>query len=411
MTAQPKGAMDRAPRALSDIRVFDCSNLVAGPAVGMILGDFGAEVIKIEYPGVGDGIRKWGATKNGQTLYWKYISRNKKLITLALNKAEGQDLFLRLLEALQPDVMIENFRPGTLEKWNLGPGKLQDIDPKLVLIRTTGFGQTGPYRNRPGFGTLAEGMSGFAHLTGQPDGPPTLPQFAMADTISALYSTIGALIAIHARRVTDGRGQVIDAALLEGIFTMFPVHLMEYDQLKINPGRIGSRVLTSSPRNIYETRDGRYVAIAAAVDSIVHRLFTVMKRPDMLTDARFNTNQARLKNVDALDEIIAPWVKQFSQEDVLDVLDKAEVSVAPVLDIAQLHADPHLNEREAIIVVEDPELGPLRMHAPLPRMSLTPGRVEFAGGPDMGTDNEEIYIQRLGLSPAELAEYKARQII
>ena len=410
MAAQ-EDELDPAPRALSDIRVFDCSNLVAGPAIGMILGDFGAEVIKIEYPGMGDGIRQWGARKNGQTLYWKYIARNKKLITLALNKPEGQQLFLRLLEAVQPDVMIENFRPGTLEKWNLGPEKLQVIDPKLVLIRVTGFGQTGPYKSRPGFGTLAEAMSGFAHLTGQPDGPPTLPQFAMADTIAALYSTIGALIAIHARRVTGGRGQVIDAALLEGIFSMFPVHLMEYDQLKINPGRIGSRVLTSSPRNIYETRDGGYVAIAAAVDSIVGRLFRVMKRPEMLTDARFSTNQARLMNADALDEIIGDWVKQFSQDEVLQMLNTAEVSVAPVLDIAKLHADPHLIERQAIIEVADPELGPLTMHAPLPRLSLTPGRVDFAGPVQMGTDNEEIYVQRLGLSTTELADFKAREII
>jgi formyl-CoA transferase len=396
---------------LSGITVIDCGQVVAGPTIAMILGDFGAEVIKVENPEGGDQGRYFGRSKDGVPLTWKQLSRNKKTITLSLSKPAGQELFCRLIKTTQADILVESFRAGTFERWNLGYERLRELSPGLTMIRVSGFGQTGPYKDRPGFGTLAEAMSGFAHITGQSDGPPTLPSFALGDTTAALYATVGALICLYQRDVKKtGRGQSIDVSLLESLYTMLSGHAVVYDQLGMPGKRTGSRTPGSAPRNVYRTKDDRWVAIAGSTQSITERLFREMGREDLLDDPRFRTNRDRLANVEALDEIVSAWVSQRTQADVIEQLVKAEVAIAPVADFKQLAEDPHLVARKTLVEIDDPELGRLRMPDVLPKLSETPGRIRHAGLP-MGAHNEEIYQERLGLSEREIKALKADGII
>jgi formyl-CoA transferase len=396
---------------LSDITVIDCGQVVAGPTIAMILGDFGAEVIKVENPQGGDQGRYFGRSKNGVSLNWKQLSRNKKTITLSLSKPAGQDLFCKLIKTTQADVLIESFRAGTFEKWNLGYDKLRELSPGLSMIRVSGFGQTGPYKDRPGFGTLAEAMSGFAHITGEADGPPTLPPLPLADTVSALYATIGVLLSLYQRDANkSGRGQSVDVSLLESLYTLMSGHAISYDQLGLPGKRTGSRTSGSAPRNVYLTKDDRYIAIAGSTQALTERLFKEMGRAELITDARFKTNRDRLANVEALDEIVGAWVRGRSQADCIAQLVKAEVAVAPVADFKDLAEDPHLIAREVLTTLDDPELGTLRMPRVLPQLSDTPGRIAFAGLP-MGSHNEEIYGERLGLTVQEIAALKSEGVI
>lgn len=396
---------------LSGITVIDCGQVVAGPTIAMLLGDFGAEVIKVENPQGGDQGRYFGRSKNGVPLTWKQLSRNKKTITLSLSKPAGQTLFCRLIDKTQADVLIESFRAGTFEKWNLGYDRLRALSPGLTMVRVSGFGQTGPYKDRPGFGTLAEAMSGFAHITGEPDGPPTLPAFALGDTVSALYATIGVMLSLYRRDARKaGRGQSIDVSLLESLYTMLSGHAVAYDQLGLPGKRTGSRTSGSAPRNVYRTKDDRWIAIAGSTQALTERLFREMGRPDLIEDPRFKTNRDRLANVDALDEIVGAWVGGRTQAECIEQLVKAEVAVAPVADFKQLAEDPHLVARRTLTTIEDPELGTLRMPDVLPKLSETPGRIRFAGLP-MGVHNREIYLERLGLSEAELASLQADGVI
>jgi crotonobetainyl-CoA:carnitine CoA-transferase CaiB-like acyl-CoA transferase len=396
---------------LSGIVVIDCGQVVAGPSIAMYLGDFGAEVIKVENPQGGDQGRYFGRSKNGIPLYWKMLSRNKKTITLSLSKPAGQELFCRLIEKTQADILVESFRANTFERWNLGYDRLRALSPGLTMIRVSGFGQTGPYKDRPGFGTLAEAMSGYAHITGQPDGPPTLPAFALADTTSALYATIGALLCLYNRDAKKtGRGQSIDVSLVESLYGMLGAHALIYDQTGFPGKRTGSRTSGSAPRNTYRTKDDRWIAIAGSTQAITERLFKVMGRADLITDPRFKTNRDRLANVDALDEIVAGWVRERNRDECIGLLVAAEVAVAPVDDFKDLAEDPHLIERKALVTLQDPELGTLRMPDVLPRLSETPGRIKHAGLP-MGTYNKEIYGDRLGLTEAEMEKLKAEGVI
>jgi len=396
---------------LSGITVIDCGQVVAGPTIAMILGDFGAEVIKVENPQGGDQGRHFGRSKNGVPLTWKQLSRNKKTITLSLSRPAGQDLFCRLIEATQADVLIESFRAATFERWNLGYDRLRALSPGLTMIRVSGFGQTGPYKDRPGFGTLAEAMSGFAHITGQPDGPPTLPPFALADTIAAMYAAIGALLCLYQRDVKKtGRGQSIDVSLVESLYTVLSVHAVAYDQLGLPGKRTGSRTAGSAPRNVYRTKDDRWIAIAGSTQAITERLFKEMGRLDLLDDPRFKTNRDRVANVEALDEIVGGWVLGRTQAECIEQLVKAEVAVAPVSDFKDLAEDPHLRARHTLATIDDPELGTLHMPDVLPKLSESPGKIRFAGLP-MGVHNKEIYQGRLGLSDAELAALEAEGVI
>ncbi|MPZ74647.1 MAG: CoA transferase [Nitriliruptorales bacterium] len=405
--AAPAG--DRLP--LTGVTVIDCSQLVAGPMVGMLLADFGADVIKIEHPATGDPLRAFGKSRNGVGLYSKFLHRNKRPVNLALNRPAGQDLFVRLLETTRADVVIEAFRPGTLERWNLGYDRLAAANPGVVVVRISGFGQTGPYRDRPGFGTLAEAMSGFAHMTGQPDGPPTLPPIPLADSIAALYSALGVVLALRARDASpDGRGQVVDTALLEGLFSFHGNQLLEFDQLGEIAQRHGNRAPTSSPRNLYRTADDRWVAIAGSADSVAGRLFTAMGRTDLNEHPHFVNNTARLAHADEVDEVVAQWVAGIKRDDLLALLVAAHVPVAPVADMADLSDDPHLAARGAIAEVPDDELGPLRMPGVLPRLSHTPGVIRHAGSPQ-GSATAEIYGGLLGLDESEIARLRADGIV
>lgn len=396
---------------LSGITVIDCGQVVAGPTIAMLLGDFGAEVIKVENPDGGDQGRHFGRSKDGVSLTWKQLSRNKKTITLSLSKPAGQELFCRLIEATQADILIESFRAGTFERWNLSDERLRALSPGLTMIRVSGFGQTGPYKARPGFGTLAEAMSGFAHITGEPDGPPTLPPFALADTISAMYATIGAVMCLYQRDARkSGSGQTIDVSLLESLYTVMSGHAIAYDQLGLAGKRTGNRTSGSAPRNVYRTQDDRWVAIAGSTQGITERLFKEMDRADLIDDPRFKTNRARLENVDALDEIVSAWVMQRTQSECIDQLVAAEVAIAPVADFKDLAEDPHLRARKVLVELDDPDLGKLRMPDVLPRLSDTPGKIRHTGLP-MGEHNMEIYRERLGLSERELEALKAEGVV
>ena len=406
MTSDSSSAMP-----LAGITVIDCGQVVAGPTIAMILGDFGAEVIKVENPQGGDQGRYFGRSKNGVPLTWKQLARNKKTITLSLSKPAGQDLFCRLIEKTQADVLVESFRAGTFERWNLGYERLRQLAPGLTMVRVSGFGQTGPYKDRPGFGTLAEAMSGFAHVTGQPDGPPTLPSFPLADTTAALYATVGVMLSLYRRDAGgSGRGQSIDVSLLESLYTMLSQHAVAYDQLGLPGRRTGNRTSGSAPRNTYRTKDGRWIAIAGSTQALTERLFKEMGRPELIDDPRFKSNRDRLANVEALDEIVSAWVLQRTQAECIEQLVRAEVAIAPVADFKDLAEDPHLIARNALATIDDPELGTLRMPDVLPRLSETPGKIRHAGLP-MGAHNDEIYRQRLGLSDAELTELRAAGVI
>lgn len=397
---------------LSGITVIDCGQVISGPAIAMILGDFGAEVIKVEHPVGGDSGRHFGRAKNGVSLNWKHLSRNKKNITLSLSTPAGQDLFCKLIEKTQADILIESFRAGTFDRWNLGFERLRALSPGLSMIRVSGFGQTGPYKDRPGFGTLAEAMSGFAQVTGQPDGPPTLPPFPLADHTAALYATIGAVLCLYKRDVKkSGRGQWVDVSLVESLYTILTNHALGYDQLGITGTRHGNRTSGSAPRNTYRSKDGKWVVIAASTQAICERLFKQMGREDLITDPRFKTNRDRLANVDAVDAIVGAWIAERTQAECIDILIKGDVAVAPVADFKDLAEDPHMLAREVLTTIDDPDLGTLRMPRVQPRLSETPGVIRYAGRPPLGDCNKEIYQGRLGLTDAEMDKLKADGVI
>ena len=404
-------AADNHDLPLDGITVIDCGQVIAGPTIAMILGDFGAEVIKVENPLGGDQGRHFGRSKNGVSLNWKHLSRNKKTITLSLSKPAGQELFCRLIEKTRADVLIESFRAGTFERWNLGFERLRALSPGLTMIRVSGFGQTGPYKDRPGFGTLAEAMSGFAHVTGQSDGPPTLPPFPLADTTAALYAVIGVMMSLYRRDAKKaGRGQSVDVSLLESLYTMLANHVVSYDQLGIPGARHGNRTSGSAPRNTYPTKDNRWVVLAASTQQICERLFKEMGREDMLSDPRFKTNRDRVSNVEEVDKIVGAWMLERTQAEIVEQLVKAEVAIAPVTDFKDLAEDPQMVARGALTKLDDPELGPLHLPTVQPRLMETPGRIRFAGLP-MGAYNKEIYQDRLGLTDVEMKKLKADGVI
>ncbi|AYF75495.1 CoA transferase [Nocardia yunnanensis] len=370
---------------LTGIRVLDAATLFAGPLAATMLADFGAEVIKIEHP-AGDPVRTHGAQRDGVGLWWKMLGRNKKSVTLYLGSPEGQELFRRM--AADADVVIENFRPGTLERWGLSYATLRQHNPGLVLARVTGFGQTGPYAHRPGFGTLAEAMSGFAAMTGEPDGPPTLPPFGLADGIAALTTAFAIMTALRARE-RDGQGQQIDLAIVEPILTLLGPHILAYDQLGQLPARTGNRSVNNAPRNTYRTADGRWVAVSTSAQSIAERVMRLVGRPEFLTEPWFATGSGRAAHADELDAAVGEWISQRDTDEVVTAFEKAEAAVAPIYTAADILADPQFHALETITTVEDAELGPLRMQNVLFRLSETPGEIRWSG-PPLGAHTEEV---------------------
>ena len=388
------------PLPLAGMRVLDISNFLAAPMAAMFLADFGAEVIKVERPGGGDEMRLWGNNKNGVGLYYKVINRNKKSVTLDLRTPFGRDTVLRL--ARESDLVIENYRPGTLEKWGLGYAALAAENPGLVLLRISGFGQTGPNAHRPGFGTLAEAYAGFAFINGEAEGPPLLPGFGLADSTTGLMGAFLAMVALKGREANQGRGQVIDLAIYETLFGLLGPQVVDFDQLGLVQQRNGSRLPFTAPRNTYRTRDGRWVSMAGSAQSIFVRILAALEIPQLVKDARFADNRVRLTNARALDVELQKAIERFDLDEIMRRFDQADAAVAPVNDIGQIAADAHFAARENITSVADSELGGrLRMQNIAGKFSDTPGAIRWAGAP-VGAHNREILIERLGLDAAAL---------
>lgn len=371
---------------LEGLRVVDVSTLFAGPQAAMHLGDFGAEVVKVEHPKMPDPARGHGAAKDGHNLWWKTIGRNKRTMTLDLSCAEGQEIFVELVRTA--DAVVENFRPDTLEKWNLGPDRLHEANPKVVLARLTGFGQVGPYRRRPGFGTLAEAMSGFASLTGEPDGPPTLPPFGLADGIAGLATAYAVMTALHAREST-GRGQVVDMALIEPILSILGPQISRWDQLESIQPRRGNRSVDNAPRNTYRTADDRWVAVSTSAQSIAARVMNIVGRPELADEPWFATGAGRVEHADLLDDVVGDWVSRHTRDEVVETFERAEAAVAPIYDATDIVDDPQYRALGTIQTVDDPDLGTLQMHNVLFRLSETPGGIRWSGRRH-GADTDEV---------------------
>lgn len=387
---------------LKGLRVLDLATLFAGPLAATLLGDFGAEVVKVEHPTKPDPSRGHGPSKDGIGLWWKLLGRNKRTITLDLSKPGGRATLLRL--ASTADVIIENFRPGTLEKWDLGWPELSAANPRLVLTRVTAFGQFGPYAHRPGFGTLAEAMSGFAAITGEPDAPPTLPPFGLADSIAGLATAYAVMTALAARDRTS-EGQVVDMAIIEPILTVLGPQPTWYDQLGYVQERTGNRSANNAPRNTYRTADGSWVAVSTSAQSIAERVLRLVGRPELIDEPWFATGAERAAHADVLDEAVGSWIAERPRDEVLAAFEKAEAAVAPVQDVRDVMTDPQYQALDTVTTVDDPDLGPLRMQNVLFRLSDTPGAIRWAGRPH-GADTEEV-LTELGLTPAHLAALRA----
>jgi crotonobetainyl-CoA:carnitine CoA-transferase CaiB-like acyl-CoA transferase len=390
---------------LDGITVLDLSRLVAGNMVSLQLADFGAEVIKIEDPDKGDPLRAWQVA--GKSLFWKVYSRNKKSLALDLRNRRAKELLLALVE--RSHVLIENYRPGTLERMGLGPTVLQAKNPKLIIVRVSGWGQTGPYAQKPGFGTLVEGMSGFAAKTGFADREPVLPPTALADMIAGLYGANATMIALREIEVKGGNGQVIDLALLESMHSVLGADAAAYKAAGQIPKRTGSRSNVTSPRNVFKTRDNRWVSLSGSMQSMAERLYRAVGRPDMITDERFASNAARLAHVEEAERPIREFIAARDLAECLAVFEAAEVTVAPVYDIDQFVADEHVRGRGIVLDMDDDEVGVVTMHDVIPRLSASPGALRLPA-PKLGQHTAEI-LSRVGVGEGELKELREKKVV
>lgn len=398
--------------ALAGLRVIDCATLFAGPTAALLLGDFGADVIKIEHPEKGDPVRQHGYKKNGKSLWWTYISRNKRCLSLDLSTQEGAELLLKLI--LEADVLIENFRPGTMERWGLGPDTLHKFNKRLVIARVTGFGQEGPYKSRPGFGTLAEAMSGFADLTGSADGPPTLPAFGLADAIAGITTAQAIMTALFALNNPNsesyGKGQVIDASLIDPIMSTLGPQALIFDQLGIKQRRMGNRTENNAPRNTFVTRDGKWVAISASAPSIAARIMTLVGHPEVIDQPWFADGRGRVAHADELDAFIGEWISQRDCYEVISAFTEAEAAIAPVYDIQDVINDPQIQARQSITRIQDNTLGPVLMQNVIYKLSETPGQIHFTGR-SLGEDSRNILSNLLNLSDGEISILHHKRVI
>ena len=391
---------------LEGIKVVDSATIFAGPVLATLLGDFGADVIKVEHPD-GDSLRTMGWEKDGVSFWWTFANRNKRGVTVRLSDPRGAQILKELVA--DADVYIENFRPGKLESWGLGWDVLSAINPRLVMVRTTAFGQEGPYSHRPGFGTLAEAMSGFAAINGEPDGPPTLPPFALADGVASMIGAYATMVALFNRDRT-GKGQMIDLAIYEPLFWLLGPQALVYDQLGVVQGRTGNRAPFTSPRNTYKAKDGRWLALSASSQSIAERTMMIIGRPDLIEKPWFSDHVGRLENQDELDEAIGLFIAERSTEEVLTAFEKGDAAIAPIYDIADIFNDPQFIERKTIVSVEHPKLGPLMMPTVIPTLSETPGSIRSCG-PELGEHNRQILVEQLGYSERDLIELESDGII
>ncbi|MEM2001775.1 MAG: CoA transferase [candidate division WOR-3 bacterium] len=395
--------------ALEGVRVIEMGSLLAGPFCGQLLGDLGAEVIKVEPPGEGDPMRNWGHRKvNGKSLWWPIIARNKKSITLDLRKPQGQDLARALIA--QADIVVENFRPGTMERWGLGYEELSSLNPRLIMVRVSGYGQTGPYAPRAGFGSIAEAMGGLRHITGYPDRPPARVGISIGDALAGTLGAIGAVSALWHRDMVSGKGQVVDVAIYEAVLTYMESLIPEYALTGYIRGRTGSVLPGVAPSNIYPTKDGHWLVMGANADSVFRRLCQVMGQPELASDPRFATHDARAQNMEVLDGLIAEWSSRFDVDELVEILNEAGVPAGKIYTAREMLEDPHFQAREAILWVKARGIGPMPMQGVFPKLSATPGTVRWTG-PELGEHNEEVYIGLLGLSPEQLVELRGKEVI
>jgi crotonobetainyl-CoA:carnitine CoA-transferase CaiB-like acyl-CoA transferase len=376
--------------------------------VATALGEFGAEVIKVEQPGAGDPLRTWGHRKDGIGLVWKSVSRNKRCITLDLRQLEGQELFHQLLAV--SDVLVVGNRPSALTRWGLDYESVHARHPELVMLHISGYGRGGPHSDRPGFGTLAEATSGFAQVTGQPDGPPTLPPFMLADGVAAQAATWAVMMALYHRDLHSGGGQLVDVNLVEPLARLIESSTLAFDQLGIIPGRVGNRLPASAPRNAYRTADDKWLAISSASSNIVMRVYRSIGRADLAENPDYVDPVRRQDRGIEVDELVAEWVAQRSLDEAMKVFLEAEVAAAPIYDAEQLLADEHLVARGTFVHVDDSELGPMTVQAPVAQLSETPGRIDYLGRP-LGADNDAVYGGLLGIDPDRVASLRAAGVI
>lgn len=402
------GPATRRAGPLGGMRVIDAGSMIAGPLAATQLADFGADVIKIEMPEIGDSIRQWAPIKDGRSLWWKVIGRNKRLITLKLSDAEGQEIFRELVRTA--DIVIENYKPGTFERWGLGYDELSKINPRLILVRVSGFGQTGPYSRRGGYGTIAEAFSGIPSFTGFPDKPPTLPGFPMADSVASTFAAMAAMFGIYNRDHNGGKGQEVDVSLYEPLFRLVEAQVIGFDQLGIVKQRQGNRLAEDSPRNTYQTRDGIWIGISASSQRTYERLAHAVGMPELIDDSRFIDNASRCVNDKALDEVLAAWFEQQDSTEVMALFEKADVVAGPVIDIKTIFEDPHYRERQNIVQVPDDDFGSVRMQSVVPKFGDTPGEVRHAGR-SLGADNRNVYIGEMGMSEQRLAQLHTKGVI
>jgi formyl-CoA transferase len=388
---------------LDGLRVVELGMLLAGPFAGRLLADMGAEVIKVEAPGKTDPLREWGKARyKGRSLWWPVQSRNKKCITLDLRRERGQRLLLELVR--RTDVVTENFRPGTLERWNLDYERLREANPRIILARISGFGQTGPYAARAGFASVAEAMGGLRSINGYPGQPPPRMQISLGDSLAALFAVQGILAALYRREALDGVGQVVDISLLESCFSLLESAVPEYDRLGITRGPGGTGLAGIAPSNIFRSRDGTWIVIAANADNVFRRLCAAIGRPELAEDTRFATHAARGENQEEIEGIIAEWAAERDAKEIDRLLNGAGVICGPIFTVADIVADPHYRARDMLVTHDDEELGPFLGPGVVPKFSRTPGSVRWSGPWRPGRDNAEVYGRLLGLSAEEIAE-------
>jgi len=393
---------------LDDIRVVELGQLLAGPFCGQLMGDFGAEVIKVEDPGSGDPMRQWGREKPyGKSLWWPVVARNKKSVTANLRTEEGQGLVRRLVA--KADVLIENFRPGTLERWGLAPEQLWETNPGLVVTRVTGFGQTGPYAERAGYGSIGEAMGGIRYVTGDPDRPPARAGISLGDSLAATFAALGTLVALHQRGRT-GRGQIVDSAIYEAVLAMMESLLPEWQIAGYQRERTGTTLPNVSPSNVYPSADGEMVMIAANQDTVFRRLTEAMGRQELASDERYATHSARGRFMAELDDTIAEWSSTIEADQLLELLHGNGVPAGRIFRAKDMFADPHFAAREAIVKIAHPDLGEFAMHNVAPKLSDTPGRVRHVG-PELGEHNDTIYQGLLGLDHDTMSSLRSAGVI
>ena len=393
--------------ALSDIRVLELGSMLAGPFVGTLLADFGADVIKVEKPGKPDALREWPPHKEGIPLWWKSMSRNKKAVTLDISRPEGRELALELIS--RSDIVIENFRPGTLERWGLDPAELHGRFPGVIWVRVSGYGQNGPMSQRGGYATIAEGFSGLASFTGFPESGPMVSAFPLGDYLAGVFGAFGTLVALHNRTKT-GIGQVVDVSLFEPLFRIIESVTLRFDQTGCKKPRLGNQMEEDVPRNVYATLDGGHVAVSCGSQRIFDNMLRAIRRPELSADPRFRDMASRVANRDAIDGIVRDWVAAHAQKEVLAAFDANEVVAGPIMDIEAIFRDAHFAAREAIATVLDDELGPVRMPAPVPKLSATPGTVRWAGR-RQGADNELVFGDWLNVAGTAMESLRKRGVM